>query len=717
MNQHNPKKNEDLPEFQEKLFNQTVAKPQIANKDKPKNIVQQSNQQNCQRGTKIMQFNKNQQNQSYLTSLIFKSAKIDSFSVELPSYDQQYSQLMGILDERTIGTNESVLKRTRNSKEELCTKFIQQISYMFDYKNEIIQKKNFLEEKSLRLFQKLFKVLESKINEIADTKKENEQKEKLEEKFENQLKQKNLKFYDEVYQLFKQTKQNDSQLGEQYQQVSSYPQENNQIQMRYADAQPNSQGINLMLGQRNNQQINAAVNQYHDMRMHEEQVSYNQMSTAAQLHSQDSAFMKGHSQNQQRGMMNQHNQMRMEEEHNFQNQMELNRGQNIDSQIKENIHIQQEEEIQNKVASNFSKDQIKFFYENVDVEKALQVYFMYQELQENLDQLNKDLKQNVEEKIYSKKGSINKLFEELKQRINRQICQLPINYFVLKQKEVFEYYQLPQYNETNCNIQAFEKYLAEQNKNIIAYQIKFSLEDLRRLTKDQLINDNLLDCYASYLRESHRNMKQQNQYVNKNDMSEIIIFSHLFFETQYESMRIKKDEAKAFMDQIYPTSQLFQPEFIDRFGFIVNVDLHGIKHWIFLGVYNKTREIIYYDSASSNNAYYKNISTALVTYFQQISGLQYTNKKADKCPRQTNGTDCGMFVLKYMQNFAYDTPQEFDQAHITELREKMYTFFPMLSYQKELKKIDYETLQYFEGRVKTRYDEIQPIISNNIKIC
>ncbi|KAL4499899.1 hypothetical protein ABPG72_015248 [Tetrahymena utriculariae] len=723
MNQASQKKNEDLSEFSEKLFQQTATKVQMPIKDKPKNISQQSFIQNLQKPSKILNFNKNQQNQSYLTSLIFKNAKIDSFSVELQPFDQEYAQLMSIIDQRTIGKSVQVLNRARDGKDQIVFRQIQHISNLYDFQKDMIEKKNSLDVKSMRLFQKLFKILENKINEIAQTKKEHEYKEKLELQFENQLRQKNLDFYDEVYLLLNKIKQNgnfkqkESQLGEQYQQQGRLnSQETNQMQMGYAEPYPNSQDLNQIQGQRNNQQ-RGAMDQSHNMRMDEEQ---NQMSSAAQLHSQDLTFQKGQKQNYQRGMMNQPNQMRMEEECYYQNQMQLNNGfQNMGSQIYQISNIQQEEQDKesNKAANSFCKNQIKEFYEKLDVNKVKQVYQMYEELQKSLEQLNRDLQLNVEEKIQSKRISINKLFEEIKQRINKQIYQLPINYFALKQKEVFDYYQLPSYSEPNCNIQTFEKYQAEQNKSIMAYQIKFSLEDLRRLTKDQLINDNLLDCYASYLRESHRNMKQQNQYVDKKDMSEIIIFSHLFFETQYESMRIKKDEGKTFMDQFYPTSQLFQPEYINRFGFIVNVDLHGIKHWIFLGVYNTKREIIYYDSASSNNAYYKNISTALTTFFQQISGLQYVSKKAEKCPRQNNGTDCGMFVLKYMQNFAYDTPQDFDQIHITDLREKLYTFFPMLSYQKELKKIDYETLQYFEGRVKTKYDEIHPQISNSIRNC
>ncbi|KAL4472532.1 hypothetical protein ABPG74_018481 [Tetrahymena malaccensis] len=722
MNQANQKKNEDLQEFSEKLYQLTTQKIQTASKDKPKSISQSSSSsqsQSIQNGSKILNFNKNQQNQSYLTSLIFKNAKIDSFSIELKPYDESYKQIMGIIHQRAIGDSEKVLEKARNKKESICDQQIQQISYMYDFQKDMIEKKNSLNEKSMSLFSKLFKVLEMRIKEIAETKKENEQKEQLEKRFENQLQQKDLKFYDEVYMLLNKIKQTgnyqqkESQQGYQHQQALS--QEANQMQMGYGETYSNQQGLSQMQGYRNYGQGGMMDQSNHNhMRMDEEHGSYNQMSTGAQFYQQDSTFMKG----QQRGVMNQPNQMMIENEHKQMNQMEINRGQQyMESQIYQNSRIQQEAGDENKAKYNFCNNQVIEFYNKVDINKVAQVYKMYEELQQSLETLNRDLKYNVEEKIQSKMASINKLFEEIKFRINKQIFQLPINYFVLKQKEVFDYYQLPSYSDQNYNIQVFEKYLAEQNKSIMAYQIKFSLEDLRRLTKDQLINDNLLDCYASYLRESHRNMKQQNQSVNTNDRSEIIIFSHLFFETQYESMRIKKDEAKAFMDQFYPTSQLFQPEYIDRFGFIVNVDLHGIKHWIFLGVYNKTREIIYYDSASSNNAYYKNISTALVTFFQQISGLQYVSKKADKCPRQNNGTDCGMFVLKYMQNFAYDTPQDFDQLHITDLREKLYTFFPMLSYQKELKKIDYETLQYFEGRVRTKYDEIQPQISNKIRHC
>lgn len=78
----------------------------------------------------------------------------------------------------------------------------------------------------------------------------------------------------------------------------------------------------------------------------------------------------------------------------------------------------------------------------------------------------------------------------------------------------------------------------------MAYSIRLSFEDLKRLTKENLINDSLLDCYALYLSDTYLYMKKKEIYIpTYNDRSEILIISHLFFETQFESMRIKKDEA------------------------------------------------------------------------------------------------------------------------------------------------------------------------------
>lgn len=46
---------------------------------------------------------------------------------------------------------------------------------------------------------------------------------------------------------------------------------------------------------------------------------------------------------------------------------------------------------------------------------------------------------------------------------------------------------------------------------------------------DELINDNLLDCYAQYLRFRNNFMASKNSQPGKK--GDIYIFSHLFFET------------------------------------------------------------------------------------------------------------------------------------------------------------------------------------------
>jgi len=110
-------------------------------------------------------------------------------------------------------------------------------------------------------------------------------------------------------------------------------------------------------------------------------------------------------------------------------------------------------------------------------------------------------------------------------------------------------------------------------------------------------------------------LKSKQKQLGNIPEGDILIFSQLFFETQYDGLRIKPQEATAFINNVVPIDDLFNPLLFNRFGFVINVDLHSIKHWIFFGIFNTTKEIVCYDSAASNSSYFKSISEALKNFF------------------------------------------------------------------------------------------------------
>ncbi|KNC24081.1 hypothetical protein FF38_07410, partial [Lucilia cuprina] len=97
----------------------------------------------------------------------------------------------------------------------------------------------------------------------------------------------------------------------------------------------------------------------------------------------------------------------------------------------------------------------------------------------------------------------------------------------------------------------------------------------------------------------------------------------------------------------------------------------GNSHWILGCIDNKAKEICVYDSLSG---YGKQEAPILLQYMQKeaerlnIKCPEYKLTPSKKCPRQSNGFDCGMFVCTNSFMLSDDQELAFSQQDIPDMR-------------------------------------------------
>ena len=103
----------------------------------------------------------------------------------------------------------------------------------------------------------------------------------------------------------------------------------------------------------------------------------------------------------------------------------------------------------------------------------------------------------------------------------------------------------------------------------------------------------------------------------------------------------------------------------------------GNFHWALVSVNLKEKRVLYHDSFGTNNRYcLRKIHDYLLEEHQDKKGtpIDYTNFtfSVDRsAPRQSNGFDCGVFLLKYADCITRGMPLTFDKQDVTKFRKKI----------------------------------------------
>jgi len=107
----------------------------------------------------------------------------------------------------------------------------------------------------------------------------------------------------------------------------------------------------------------------------------------------------------------------------------------------------------------------------------------------------------------------------------------------------------------------------------------------------------------------------------------------------------------------------------------VFIPVHLGAHWCLAIINMDNRNILYYDSVGTTN---RNCTKCLRKYLRDEASTKSVKLNLDEwedkflgAPQQTNGYDCGMFMLCYADRASLDLPVDFSQQHMAAMREQL----------------------------------------------
>ncbi|GFR03509.1 hypothetical protein TNCT_407871 [Trichonephila clavata] len=160
----------------------------------------------------------------------------------------------------------------------------------------------------------------------------------------------------------------------------------------------------------------------------------------------------------------------------------------------------------------------------------------------------------------------------------------------------------------------------------------------------------------------------------------------------FKLIKQRNDEEKGKFPSVYVFSSYFLPALKSRgeqhvmrwtrkqdiFSYdLLFVPLHFGMHWALCVVDNRVKTIKYYDSMhGTDEGCMRTILNFLVAEMkgkknQILNPDSYTLEIVKDIPQQMNGSDCGMFSLKYAEYLSRDAPITFTQEHMQYFRRRM----------------------------------------------
>ncbi|XP_055952387.1 uncharacterized protein LOC129988238 isoform X2 [Argiope bruennichi] len=182
--------------------------------------------------------------------------------------------------------------------------------------------------------------------------------------------------------------------------------------------------------------------------------------------------------------------------------------------------------------------------------------------------------------------------------------------------------------------------------------------DLATLTGLNWLNDSIINFYLALIRERCRNHPEYPQ---------VHYFNTYFFAA------LKNRGPRGVLRW---TRRLEDKKNIFEFD-IVFVPLHLGMHWALCVVDNRTKKIKYYDSMQgTDDQSVRMVQNYLVAEKKDKLDItmdpnEYSIEMVKDIPQQMNGSDCGMFTLKYAEYLSRDVPITFSQEHMQYFRRRM----------------------------------------------
>ncbi|KAG8191804.1 hypothetical protein JTE90_026835 [Oedothorax gibbosus] len=181
-------------------------------------------------------------------------------------------------------------------------------------------------------------------------------------------------------------------------------------------------------------------------------------------------------------------------------------------------------------------------------------------------------------------------------------------------------------------------------------------KEFRTLNEESWLMDEILNCYLKLLMERSKLDNYPSMYC----------FNSFFFAS------LSRNPTSRSIKRWSRNEDIFS---YDLVCFPLNLDM---VHWALCVVDNRDKTVKFYDSMAGSRHEHVTvpIRNYLIAEMQNKKGItmptdEYTCIGVKNLPQQQNGSDCGMFTLKYAEYITRDAPITFNQEHIPYFRRRM----------------------------------------------
>ena len=190
---------------------------------------------------------------------------------------------------------------------------------------------------------------------------------------------------------------------------------------------------------------------------------------------------------------------------------------------------------------------------------------------------------------------------------------------------------------------------------MVKFSISITRNDLHTLMHDSWLNDEVINFYMNLLVERSE---------NNDSLPKVYAMNTFFIPKLLQSghSALKRWTRK-----------------VDIFSYdIIPIPVHvGGVHWCMSIIHFKNKTIKYYDSMGHPNF---RVLDSLEQYLkdesldkkkEQFDMEGWTKESVKDCPRQMNGSDCGVFSCMFAEFISRDSKISFTQEHMQYFRQKM----------------------------------------------
>ncbi|XP_057854571.2 ubiquitin-like-specific protease ESD4 [Cryptomeria japonica] len=207
---------------------------------------------------------------------------------------------------------------------------------------------------------------------------------------------------------------------------------------------------------------------------------------------------------------------------------------------------------------------------------------------------------------------------------------------------------------------------SDSKKVLVIHQdsnIKITKEDIRCLLLETWLNDEVINLYLELLKE--RENREPTQYLK----------CHFFNTFFYKKLFNQRGEYDYQAVKRWTTHKKLGHNLLDCDSILVPIHKHF--HWTLAVINIKEKKIQYYDSLDTRDNHVFNVLTKYIQDEVEDKCRNHLNlggwkhEHMENIPLQENGSDCGVFMLKYADFHSRGMPPDFTQANIEYYRRRM----------------------------------------------